>query len=370
MKKLTLALCIASIVGTSTAFANTPPNGDPNGNNGKKKHYKKSSVVLKKKVKVTKHLDYDGEVRIAGRIIANGLGMAVVENKQKAKGNTTRNYYHENDAKIKDDVFRNVTGNLGVNEAAGDNNVQANNAAIAAIDATFAFGSGDAEIFSNQKSYRNRVINYASTNRAVIRDDAFRDTSGNIGVNVAAGDNNVQANNLALATYKGNLGEASVSNYQTSKRNFTNNESVVEDRVRRIRVSLDLNATGSYEGTSTLAEPYYPEVWVDDGVHDNGDPAFLLGHIDFDGNNPSGSEYMTFAEEGDVTLSGTVSGRLPFFIQTVKQRTQNTAVLKDNAFKGASGNIGVNVASGTGNLQSNSLAMTSIQANGATTGTE
>lgn len=365
MKKLTLALCIASVMGSSVAYAN----GD--NHHGGKRHHDRSDVSLQKKVKVSKDLDYEGEVRIAGRILANGLGMAVVENKQKVGGNTTTNYYHDNEAKIKDDAFRDASGNIGVNEAAGDHNVQSNNAAIATIDATFAFGSGDAEIFSNQQAYRNRVRNHASTNKAVIRDDAFRDASGNIGVNVAAGDNNIQANNLALSTYRGNLGEASISNYQSSGHNITHNESVVEDSVERISVGLRLNAGGSYRGTSTLAAPYYPEIWLDDGSHGNGDGAIRIGHLDFDRNNPSGSRDMTFREVGNMRLRGTVSGELPFFIQTVKQKTNNTALLQDNAFKGASGNIGVNVASGTGNLQSNSLAVTAIQANGVVpTGTE
>lgn len=286
MKKLTLALCIASVVGTSSVYAN---NGEPN---GYKKYHDKSHVSLKKKVKVTKDLEYEGHVRIGGKIEANGLGMAVVENNQKAAGNSTLNFFHDNKSKINDDVFRNVTGNLGVNEAAGTNNIQSNNAAIAAIDANFAFGSGDAEIFSKQQTYRNRVGSFASTNKAVISDDAFRDTHGNIGVNITAGDNNIQTNNLALSTYNGYLGEASVSNYQSSGYN------------------------------------------------------------------------MTPREIGRVGLQETASGNSSSELYYVKQNTNNTSTLTDNAFKGASGNIGVNISTGSGNLQSNSLALSTIQANG------
>ena len=39
----------------------------------------------------------------------------------------------------------------------------------------------------------------------------------------------------------------------------------------------------------------------------------------------------------------------------------NSATLSGNAFQNASGNIGVNVASGTGNLQANSLALAVAQ---------
>ena len=43
----------------------------------------------------------------------------------------------------------------------------------------------------------------------------------------------------------------------------------------------------------------------------------------------------------------------------------NTASLSGNAFQNASGNIGINVASGTGNQQANSLAMAVAQPSAA-----
>lgn len=67
-------------------------------------------------------------------------------------------------------------------------------------------------------------------------------------------------------------------------------------------------------------------------------------------------------EEGELDLAGTVSGALPFFIQTVAQKTNNSTLLAGTAFQNSAGNIGVNMASGTGNLQSNNLALTSITA--------
>jgi hypothetical protein len=44
----------------------------------------------------------------------------------------------------------------------------------------------------------------------------------------------------------------------------------------------------------------------------------------------------------------------------------NAASLSGNAFQNASGNIGVNVSAGTGNLQANSLAMAVAQPSTAT----
>jgi hypothetical protein len=348
MKKLTLALSIAAIM-SSSAYADGMTESD-------------SSVDLDKKVKVSKTLEYEGLVTINGNINVSGLGMAVVENVQESSMNEVGNYYHDNDAHITENAFENASGNIGVNQASGDFNAQTNSAALASIDANFAFGSGDAEIFSTQVGGFNGVWNEASTNTATIDGASFMNATGNIGVNIAAGNNNLQANNMAASAYSGALGEASVSNVQQTGHNGTMNMSVVEDSVEFININLALNADGSYDGTSGLAAPYYPEVILEgDGGHNTGDGT-IQGHIDFDFDNPTGSEVMTFNEEGELDLAGTVSGALPFFIQTVTQKTNNSTLLAGTAFQNSSGNIGVNMASGTGNLQSNNLALTSITA--------
>lgn len=348
MKKLTLALSIAAIMSSSAAYADGMTESD-------------SSVDLDKRVNVSKDLAYEGTVTISGNIDVNGLGMAVVENVQESSMNEVGNYYHDNDAQITDSAFENSSGNIGVNQASGDFNAQTNSAALASIDAGFAFGSGDAEIFSTQVGGFNGVMNTGSTNTATIDGAAFMNASGNIGVNIAAGNNNLQANNMAASAYSGALGEASVSNVQQTGHNGTMNMSVVEDSVEFININLALNAEGGYGGTSVLEPDYYPEIWTGDGEHGTGDGT-LWGHIDFDGDGVTEGDTMTFEEEGELDLAGTVSGSLPFFIQTVTQKTNNSTLLAGTAFQNASGNIGVNMASGTGNLQSNNLALTSITA--------
>jgi hypothetical protein len=346
MKKLTLVLSIAAIM-SSSAYANGMTDSD-------------SSVELDKKIDVSKELKYKGKVTIEGTITANGLGMAVVENVQETSANLVENYYHDNDAKISGNAFENSSGNIGVNQAAGDFNAQSNSAALASIDAGFAFGSGDAEIFSTQMGGFNGGWNEASTNTSTINGASFMNASGNIGVNVAAGNNNIQANNMAASSYNGRLGEASVSNVQSTGHNGTMNIGVVQDSVEYVDVDLVLDAGGTYEGTSALNDAYYPEIILEgDGEHNSG-TGTVVGHVDFDTENPSGAEVMTFDEEGDLALNGTVSGQLPFFVQTVLQKSNNSSLLAGTAFQNASGNIGVNLASGTGNLQSNNLALTSI----------
>ncbi len=385
MKKLHLALCIAAVITTTTSYANGHGGHNPPHSDGE------SSIEIDKKVKVSIDADYN----IDARIRTSGLGAAVIENDQRVIGNGqgrepsngrgpgghhATNYYHSNTSTISEKSFEGIKGNVGVNIADGDHNVQANNVAAATVaeraenDATFAFGghhgghhggyanAGDAEIFSNQVGRGNQVANYASTNRSIIDDSAFDGASGNIGVNMTSGNDNIQANNLALSTYDGQVGIATVNNAQTSANNQTTNRSVVVDRITRDRIRLRLNASGRTRGTSELAEGYYPEVWVDtngDGAHGTGH-AIRVGHIDFDENNPTGSEKMTFNEVGNVTLRGSVTGFLPTRVVQVKQKTSNSSHI-ENAFRGGvSGNVGVNISAGTGNLQNNSLSLVSL----------
>lgn len=64
--------------------------------------------------------------------------------------------------------------------------------------------------------------------------------------------------------------------------------------------------------------------------------------------------------ELDAPLSGQISTA-----NWVAVAATNTAELSGSALSGASGNIGVNVAAGTGNLQANSLSMALAQPGGS-----
>ncbi|HER34655.1 MAG TPA: adhesin, partial [Halothiobacillaceae bacterium] len=66
--------------------------------------------------------------------------------------------------------------------------------------------------------------------------------------------------------------------------------------------------------------------------------------------------YLGFREGGKILLGSVMSGEVAT-TRYVVVNAKNDASLLGNAFANASGNIGVNVASGTGNLQSNALSM-------------
>jgi hypothetical protein len=96
-----------------------------------------------------------------------------------------------------------------------------------------------------------------------------------------------------------------------------------------------------------------------------------VGGLGFDNAGSStGSESGTTSSEesgqlGFVELSASdLYANLSGTVQTwryVAINASNDASLSSNAFQNASGNIGVNVASGSGNLQANSLALAVAQ---------
>lgn len=213
---------------------------------------------------------------------------------------TQLNYYNdvENDATKNtatiEGSLNNAAGNVGANVAAGDNNQQANAAAIATADAFFVFGFGQgleasASIDVTQKGYDNYLSNYGTQNNASVVDSG-NDAQGNVGINVAAGNFNQQKNDMAIASSeKAFTAEASVNVLQESYGNDTYN-----------------NVGDVYE--------------VNDGL--------------------------------EVVASG--FGWFP--PHTPQTPVVNNASLS-NSLNNASGNVGVNIAAGGGNQQSNTLAI-------------
>jgi hypothetical protein len=124
---------------------------------------------------------------------------------------------------------------------------------------------GMAVIDQEQDSDNNTTVNDRVDNNATFNGDALRDGKGNIGVNVSAGDNNVQSNAAALAA---------------------------------------------------------------------ADAGFVFGSAD-----------------AEVFVDQNAEGNVAFNWGTI-----NNSSLSGNALQNAKGNIGVNVASGSGNVQGNSFA--------------
>lgn len=329
-------------------------------------------------------------------LTVDGLASAEINNNQILKFNRVKNEENPNTATIDGSALEGAEGNIGVNVVAGDNNAQDNLTAMAASEQEKSMT--DAEIFKTQLSLGNFTCNKGRTNSASLGGDALMGAIGNIGVNVAAGNNNAQSNMLAIAVAPAKVGIAKVSVHQESAGNNTINKPVKVDKVEWVRVNLDLNAklvdggysggySGKYEGISDQVGNVYLDTWAPGTQeppygHPTNGPT--TGHVDVDSSaqgavdrnkdggafsfNENGTESGTEGGSLSGKILGTVSGSIPV-VTKYRVNMINTASLGGNALRGATGNIGVNIAAGTGNLQANALAVTYI-ANGGGIGGE
>ena len=107
----------------------------------------------------------------------------------------------ENDAHMQA-ALKGATGNIGINLSAGAGNTQSNQ--LAMIDAAGtkvvrAQTSIEQSSAANMSTNRSEWRGTDSANTASIFSDAVKNSMGNIGLNVAAGAGNAQANALAVA---------------------------------------------------------------------------------------------------------------------------------------------------------------------------
>ena len=355
-----LAVAVASLCFASVSVANE---------NGHRGHHGGEGAKISKNIHVSKYVKYKGEVKVKGTIKIDSLGMAVIDDEQDSDDNLVDSTALDNNATLDGNAMRNAKGNLGVNISAGDNNVQGNSAALAAADASFVFGSSDAEIFVDQNADSNDTMNLGVVNSATFTGNAMRNAKGNIGVNVTAGNSNVQKNAFAAAVASGSMGEATVAVDQETENNITSNLPLDEIVTTTTSVSISGgmrgayrgvgagvyegsesgnlafreggrtsgrysgSGTGSYNGVnggtysgqSDQIGDVYPDIWVndenefgDDGQHEvhGNNVDGIFGHMDLDTQTEGGSDLnddggaLAFNESGD--WSGRERGSLRF----------------------------------------------------------
>lgn len=94
-----------------------------------------------------------------------GGATALVVDTQQNYNNKVSNFGTLNNASVSGSI-KDASGNVGVNVAAGDNNQQANAAALASADASFVFGTATASTSVLQSGYGNTLNNYSKIGRA------------------------------------------------------------------------------------------------------------------------------------------------------------------------------------------------------------
>lgn len=130
----------------------------------------------------------------------NVFGNAQIFNAQSSGGTATVNNFLLN-ASLGDGSLSNVSGNVGVNIAAGVANVQNNSLAASttnlkdgAIPLAVAMVATDDNSQSASLSFQGSI-----SGTAMIGAGALQNSTGNIGVNIAGGAGNLQHNGLAIA---------------------------------------------------------------------------------------------------------------------------------------------------------------------------
>jgi len=132
-----------------------------------------------------------------------GYSVSMVQVGQSSTGNSFTSNNVQNNAGIGEGAFAGASGNIGVNVAAGTGNSQKNSLAATTGpgDVTVALASSEQLAQCNtirDEGKHGKHFAY-NTNVSSLDDGAFNGASGNIGVNLAAGNGNLQSNSLSMA---------------------------------------------------------------------------------------------------------------------------------------------------------------------------
>ena len=320
----------------------------------------------------------------------------------------------DNDATLSNHVLQNASGNIGVNVAAGEQNMQENGLSIATANAVYPYspttttGSSMAQIANGQGSMMAGSLTIGSDNDAGLSNHVLQNASGNIGVNAAAGTQNMQANNTAVAldwstrsggeamsgiTNNQNAGPVvgSISLYGDDDASITNH--VLHNASGNVNVNVASGADNMQE--NGLASTFNNAGAVATAAIDNdqgtgfygsgqwswsvgsADHAYLSGHAlqNASGNvgaNVAAGEWNEQANNLSIayaagpvgsttTATATIAGNqaTTFYWPSiaVDRMGAMTASLSDKVLQNATGNVGVNVASGLQNVQANNTAL-------------
>jgi len=255
------------------------------------------NVQLEWIVDVDKYLDIKGTIYIDGNVTADALAHATLDDKQSldrnevmfedyqnTNMNTSTSVFDEpglgqdsndpffteeggfsgpavysNTVNVGADTLANASGNVGLNIAVGDYNLQENAAVLASAEGyggvvvdpstgeiTGQSGGAEAGSFSLQSLYDNGFNSDSQSyedentdidNNITVGAGSLDGATGNIGVNVAAGAFNIQKNALVIASVTGgNLAEAAAGTIQHAQWN----DSVHEDVTNNVTLNASL----------------------------------------------------------------------------------------------------------------------------------
>lgn len=229
-----------------------------------------------------------------------------------------------NNANIQDSAFMNATGNVGANVTAGDGNQQSNVAVVDAQSPTYNFSGDYRQLVAGQGSI------VSGLEHASIAGNAFDYASGDVDANVASGMWNQQGNAMFVAADDTLQGQ-----------------------------TIDMYQVNAITGCAVC------------GLNN----AHVAGHA-FDHSTGSVNANVSAGDLNQQLNSMTISYNGGNQNVDMEQATVlnlylvdglNSAIIDDNAFNHATGNVNVNVAAGTGDQQENRSNVTTCECGSDTT---
>ncbi|WP_248883864.1 hypothetical protein [Acidithiobacillus acidisediminis] len=257
-----------------------------------------------------------------------------------------------NETGLYGNVLQSASGNIGVNEAAGISNQQSNSLAIAMaankdsegypigatanINATQTMAWDSGNVPSEDMMYFESYVN----NTTGLGTNALEGANGNIGANMASGNSNQQSNNTALSAGKNTYAHQTSTDYADATAGatqFSAGNDTIDTNVQD-SATVDGNAGANASGNIGINV-----VAGAQNQQENGLAIASMASPQAMANASAPVEQVAYYNGGSASCSmynSNVSG---------------------SALAGASGNIGLNVASGNGNQQVNTLAIASAK---------
>jgi len=264
------------------------------------------------------------------------------------------NYGYEvgssNETGLYGNVLQNASGNIGVNEAAGISNQQSNSLAIATAANNDSEGypiGATANVSATQTmaldgttqgapyNYYYWMWSYVN-NAAGLGGNALQGASGNIGANMASGNSNQQSNNTALSA---------TSNAKNTTTDYAN-ATAGANQMALGNGTMDTNVQDSATVNGNAARNASGNVAINvvagaQNQQENGLAMASIASPKAMGNASAPVQQVAYLNGGCTAGS------------------MYNSKVSGNALQGATGNIGLNVASGNGNQQVNTLAIAS-----------
>lgn len=265
--------------------------------------------------------------------------IGTVNDGQLSLGNDTKNVNVKNKAKVGKGDLNHASGNIGVNISSGNGNQQTNATALA----TSSSGFVAADVDANQNGLLNYSLSIQSKNKASGGKGNLNHASGNIGVNVAAGDGNQQANGVAIA--RGDLVHAKAS-AEADQDSIGNN--------------ADLNVGNWNDNNQTDANTAVAGEHSLNHAHGNISVNVTAGSGNQQKNDLALVAY-TGPEADTSALANVIANQTSIGNMATNANLTNTATLGDGMLNHATGNISVNVSAGAFNQQANLLSISNAK---------